>query len=98
MDKPKDVDEYISTHKSAVDQNPECGNSHYNLAVGYVGQRRFEEAERTAQRALGLVRPGTTQMKGARVASSQSANFRQWCFSPRCQPWSLQKQMRVLSR
>lgn len=52
MDKPKDVEEYISVHKSAVDQNPDCGNSHYNLAVGYVGQRRLEEAERELHAAL----------------------------------------------
>jgi len=41
--------------------------------------------------------PGTTQMSGERVVSSHSANFRQWCFAPRCQPWSLLKQMIVLS-
>ena len=46
----------------------------------------------------GFVTPGTTQSKGDRVASSHRANFRQWCFSPRCQPWSHQKQMIVLSR
>ena len=34
---------------------------------------------------------------GARVASSQRANFRQCSFSPRCQPWSPQKTMIVLS-
>ena len=45
----------------------------------------------------GFVMPGMTQMSGECVASSHSANFRQWCFSPRCQPWSLQKQMIVLS-
>jgi hypothetical protein len=45
----------------------------------------------------GFVMPGTPQMSGESVASSRSANFRQWCFSPMCQPWSLQKQMIVLS-
>jgi hypothetical protein len=34
----------------------------------------------------GFVTPGTTQIKGARVDSSQSANFRQCSFSPKCQP------------
>src|SRR6266508_2884635 len=46
-----------------------------------------------SQRLPGLVTPGATQMNGARVASSHRANLRQWCFSPRCQPWSPQKQM-----
>jgi len=34
---PKDVNEFIQQHEAAVAQNPECGNSHYNLAVGYMG-------------------------------------------------------------
>jgi tetratricopeptide (TPR) repeat protein len=52
MTQPKNVDEYIQQHQSAVAQNPECGNSHYNLAVGYMGQRRFEEAERELMAAI----------------------------------------------
>ena len=52
MTLPKDADEYISIQKAAIGQNPECGNSHYNLAVGYLGQRRVEEAERELQTAL----------------------------------------------
>ena len=42
MPKAKDVDEYIATHKEAIGQNPECGNSHYNLAVALIGKRQFE--------------------------------------------------------
>ena len=38
MSLPKDVNEYTAIHKSAVEKNPECGNSHYNLAIGYLGQ------------------------------------------------------------
>jgi tetratricopeptide (TPR) repeat protein len=52
MTLPKDVDEYIETHKAAVDKNPECGTSHYNLALGYLGQRRFEDAERELHEAI----------------------------------------------
>ena len=52
MTLPKDADEYIAIQKAAVGQNPECGNSHYNLAVGYLGQRRLEEAERELHAAL----------------------------------------------
>src|SRR4051812_24277279 len=45
-----------------------------------------------------FVTPGTTIRNGERVASSHRANLRQCCFSPRCQPWSLHRQMIVLSR
>jgi tetratricopeptide (TPR) repeat protein len=52
MTKAKDVEDYIATHKEAIDQNPECGNSHYNLAVALMGKRQFEEAERELNEAL----------------------------------------------
>ena len=45
MDKPKNVDEFIARNRAAVAANPECGTSHYNLAVGLLGQRKIEEAE-----------------------------------------------------
>ena len=52
MTKAKDVDDYIATQKEAIGQNPECGNSHYNLAVALLGKRQFEEAERELNEAL----------------------------------------------
>ncbi len=52
MTLPKNVDEYIETHKAAVEKNPECGTSHYNLAVGYLGQKRLAEAERELHEAI----------------------------------------------
>ncbi len=52
MEKPNSVAEYIARQKQAVDKNPECGNAHYNLAVGYLGQRRLEEAERELLEAI----------------------------------------------
>jgi len=44
-EKAKDVHEYIEIQKAAIAQNPECGNSHYNLAVALMGLRKFDEAE-----------------------------------------------------
>jgi tetratricopeptide (TPR) repeat protein len=52
MSLPKDVNEYTAIQKSAVEKNPECGNSHYNLAIGYIGQKRYEEAEKALHDAL----------------------------------------------
>jgi len=52
MTKAKDVDEYIAAQKEAIGQNPECGNSHYNLAVALLGKRQFEEAEHELNEAL----------------------------------------------
>ena len=45
MEKAKNVDEFIQRQRLAIAQNPECGNSHYNLAVALLGQRKFDEAE-----------------------------------------------------
>jgi len=49
---PKDVDEYINRYQEAVQMNPECGTSHYNLAVGYLGKRLFTEAEKELLAAI----------------------------------------------
>jgi tetratricopeptide (TPR) repeat protein len=46
MDKPKNVDEYIARQRAAIAGNPECGTSHYNLAIGLLGQKKYEEAEK----------------------------------------------------
>jgi tetratricopeptide (TPR) repeat protein len=52
MEKPKNVEEYINQQRSAVASNPECGNSHYNLAVGLLGLRKFDEAEKELLQAI----------------------------------------------
>ena len=46
MEKAKNVEEYIAIQRAATAMNPECGTSHYNLAIGLLGQRKFEEAEK----------------------------------------------------
>ena len=45
MTKAKNADEYIAHQRQAIAQNPECGNSHYNLAVALMGQKKYDEAE-----------------------------------------------------
>ena len=46
MTKPQNIQEYLAQYRMAVAQNPECGTSHYNLAVGLLGARLYDEAER----------------------------------------------------
>jgi hypothetical protein len=48
-----------------------------------------------SQTPPGFVTPGATNISGHCVASSQSVNFRQCSFSPRCQPWSPHRTMIV---
>jgi tetratricopeptide (TPR) repeat protein len=53
MKKAKNADEYIAAQKQAVSMNPECGNSHYNLAVGLLGKKLYDEAETELHEAIG---------------------------------------------
>ena len=48
----KDVHEYIAKQRMAVAQNPECGTSRYNLAVGLLGLKHYEEAEKELLEAI----------------------------------------------
>ena len=52
MSTPETVEEYIAKQRAAVAQNPECGTSHYNLAVGLLGQKKYDEAEREFLEAI----------------------------------------------
>jgi tetratricopeptide (TPR) repeat protein len=38
--------------QAAIASNPDCGSSHYNLAVGYLGQKKYEEAEKELHEAI----------------------------------------------
>jgi tetratricopeptide (TPR) repeat protein len=53
MTTPKNVEEYIARHTDAVERNPDCGVSHYNLAVGLLGQKKYDEAEIELREAIG---------------------------------------------
>jgi tetratricopeptide (TPR) repeat protein len=46
MAKAKNVQEFIDHQRAAVAANPECGTSHYNLAIGLLGLKKYEEAEK----------------------------------------------------
>jgi len=52
MPKAKNVEEYIDSQRGGVAANPDCGTSHYNLAVGLMGQKKYNEAERELHAAI----------------------------------------------
>ncbi len=52
MTKAKTAEEFIAQQRSFIAQNPECGNSHYNLAVALMGQQNYDEAEKELYEAL----------------------------------------------
>jgi tetratricopeptide (TPR) repeat protein len=52
MTKAKNAEEFIAQHRQAIAQNPECGNSHYNLAVALMGQKQYDEAEKHLYEAI----------------------------------------------
>ena len=53
MPKAKNVEEYIALQKAAIASNPDCGTSHYNLAVALLGQKKYDEAEKELHEAIG---------------------------------------------
>jgi tetratricopeptide (TPR) repeat protein len=52
MTKATNADEYIAQQRQAIAQNPECGASHYNLAVALMGQKKYDEAEKHLYEAI----------------------------------------------
>ncbi len=52
MPKAKNVEEYIAMQRTGVASNPDCGTSHYNLAVGLMGQKKYNEAEKELHAAI----------------------------------------------
>jgi len=52
MEKPRNVEEYIARQRAAIAANPECGTSHYNLAVALLGQKKYNEAEKALVEAV----------------------------------------------
>ena len=46
MPKAKNVEEYIAQQQAAIAANPDCGTSHYNLAIGLLGLKKYDEAEK----------------------------------------------------
>ena len=52
MPKAKDVEEFIARQRAGIAQNPECGTTRYNLAVGLMGQKKYDAAEKELYEAL----------------------------------------------
>ncbi|MBF0117681.1 MAG: tetratricopeptide repeat protein [Desulfobacterales bacterium] len=46
------AEEFIAKQRAAILSNPECGTSHFNLAVGLLGIKQYEEAEKELHEAL----------------------------------------------
>lgn len=53
MVKARNAEEYIAQMRTALASNPDCGTTHYNLAVALMGQRKYEEAEKELHEAVG---------------------------------------------
>lgn len=49
---PRNADEYIAQLKGALAGNPECGTTHYNLAVALMGKQEYMEAEKELHEAV----------------------------------------------
>ena len=45
MSKADDSEQYIAQQRAALASNPDCGTTHYNLAVALLGQKKYDEAE-----------------------------------------------------
>lgn len=52
MEPVNTVEDYIAQQRNAVAQNPECGTSYYNLAIGLLGRRKFGEAEEMLHKSI----------------------------------------------
>lgn len=46
MTEPKTIEHYIQEQRQALAMNPECGNTHYNLGVALLSQKKIAEAEK----------------------------------------------------
>ncbi len=48
----QNVDEKIAQLRQGIAKNPECGTSHYNLAVALMGKQEYAEAEQVLHEAI----------------------------------------------
>lgn len=49
---PANADEHISKLRGQLAGNPECGTTHYNLAVALMGKQEYVEAEKELHEAI----------------------------------------------
>ena len=52
MEKAKNAEDYIAQQRISIASNPECGTSHYNLAVALMGLQKYDEAEEELREAI----------------------------------------------
>jgi tetratricopeptide (TPR) repeat protein len=52
MVQAKNANEFVAKAREAIASNPDCGSSHYNLAVALIGQKKYEEAEMSLKAAV----------------------------------------------
>ncbi|MDY7005270.1 MAG: tetratricopeptide repeat protein [Cyanobacteriota bacterium] len=52
MTKPQNAQEFIAQQRQAIAANPDCGTSHYNLAVALMGIEEYDEAEKELLEAV----------------------------------------------
>jgi len=52
MPTANNAEEYIAQQRAAIASNPECGTSHYNLAVALLGIEKYDEAENELNAAI----------------------------------------------
>jgi cytochrome c-type biogenesis protein CcmH/NrfG len=50
--KAKTTEEYIAEQRAALAKHPECGNTHYNLAIALVKQQKWDEAIEALSEAI----------------------------------------------
>ena len=53
MVQARNADEYIAQLRQSIASNPECGTTHYNLAVAKKEKKKYEEAEKELHEAVG---------------------------------------------
>lgn len=53
MQKPKNAQENIAQLRESIAGNPDCGTTHYNLAVALMGIKNYDEAEAVLNDAVG---------------------------------------------
>ena len=50
--RPSNVDDHIAYLRNQLSRNPECGTTHYNLAVSLMGKKEYAEAEDALHEAI----------------------------------------------
>ncbi len=44
LTKAKTTEDYNAEQRAALAKNPHCGTTHYNLAIGLIKQKKWDEA------------------------------------------------------